>query len=92
MIMIMGILSFFVAGPILGPISWIMGRNDLIEMKAGRMDPEGESQTRAGMICGMISTIMCIVGLALALLWVIFVFACCGAGMISSGGGGGGGY
>jgi hypothetical protein len=60
MIMIMGILSLVVAGPILGPIAWIMGNNDLKEMRAGRMDPEGEGNTKVGKICGMIATILSI--------------------------------
>lgn len=57
-IMMMGILSFFVAQPILGIIAWFMGHADLKEIRSGVMDPEGESQTRTGMICGMISTII----------------------------------
>ena len=32
-------------------------------MRAGRMDPDGQGMTNAGMICGIISTV-------LALLWV----------------------
>jgi hypothetical protein len=57
-IMIMGILSIVgIAWPILGIIAWVMGNSDLKEMRAGRMDPEGESQTRTGRICGMISTL-----------------------------------
>src|SRR5262249_3006934 len=65
MILVMGILSLVVAGPILGPIAWIMGNSDLKEIRAGRMDPEGESQTNAGRICGMIATILSISGIVL---------------------------
>jgi predicted Zn finger-like uncharacterized protein len=74
MIMILGILSFFIAGIVLGPIAWIMGNNDLKEMRAGRMDPEGESNTNVGRICGMISTILHIVGLVVGCLIVIVYF------------------
>jgi hypothetical protein len=56
-IQLLGILSFFIAPLILGPIAWIMGNTDLREIRAGRMDPEGESQTKVGRICGMISTL-----------------------------------
>jgi hypothetical protein len=41
---------------ILGPIAWIMGNADMREIRAGRMDPSGESSTRAGQVCGMIAT------------------------------------
>ncbi len=57
-IMVLGILSLFVLGIILGPIAWVMGNNDLKEIRAGRMDPEGESNTNTGRICGMIATIL----------------------------------
>ncbi len=58
LILMLGILSFFFAWPILGIIAWILGANDLKEMRAGRMDPSGESQTNTGRICGMISTLL----------------------------------
>jgi uncharacterized Zn finger protein (UPF0148 family) len=41
-----------------GPMAWVMGSNDLREIREGRMDPEGESLTRVGWILGMIATIL----------------------------------
>jgi predicted Zn finger-like uncharacterized protein len=76
LILVLGILSFFVGGPILGLVAWIMGSHDLKEMRAGRMDPEGESQTNTGRICGMISTLLG----AVALLGVL---GCCAIGSIT---------
>ena len=58
MILAFGIIGFFFMGIIFGPMAWIMGNNDLREMREGRMDPEGEGQTQAGRICGMIVTIL----------------------------------
>ncbi len=63
LIMTLGILSLVVAPIILGPIAWVMGNNDLKEIRAGRMDPEGEGSTNAGRICGMIATILACVSL-----------------------------
>jgi hypothetical protein len=60
---------------ILGPIAWILGNNDLAEMRAGRMDREGESMTNAGRICGMIATILSIVGLCGCGLFFLIMFA-----------------
>jgi predicted Zn finger-like uncharacterized protein len=57
-VLAIGILAFFMFPIILGPIAWIMGNTDLAEMRAGRMDPEGEGATNAGRICGMIATIL----------------------------------
>jgi predicted Zn finger-like uncharacterized protein len=65
LILVLGILSFFFAWPVLGIIAWILGANDLKEMRAGRMDPSGESQTNTGRICGMISTLLGAVGVLL---------------------------
>jgi hypothetical protein len=53
---------------ILGPIAWSMGQRDLAEMRAGRMDPDGEGITRAGWICGIIGTILGVVVIAAAVL------------------------
>ncbi len=77
-ILALGIISFFFFAIILGPMAWIMGNNDLAEMRAGRMDREGESQTNAGRICGMIATF----------LWVGGVVLCCMCGGISNMNGG----
>jgi hypothetical protein len=57
-ILVLGILSIFMGGIglILGPIAWILGRRDLREMDAGRMDAAGRGSTNAGRICGIIGT------------------------------------
>lgn len=49
---LLGILGLF----IFSPIAWIMGNADMAEIRAGRMDPEGEGLTQAGRICGIIGT------------------------------------
>jgi predicted Zn finger-like uncharacterized protein len=82
-VLTIGILSFFFFPLILGPIAWVMGNNDLAAMRAGLMDREGESQTNAGRICGMISTI-------LGAVIIVGFFGCCLCpGIFSAGGGGG---
>jgi hypothetical protein len=71
-VLVLGILSLVVGGIglILGPMAWIMGRNDLREMDAGRMDRSGHDSTNAGRICGMIATFLHGTGL------VVGVFCC----------------
>lgn len=58
-VLVLGILALVLGliGIILGPMAWSMGNNDLQEMRAGRMDPEGEGMTNAGRVCGIIATI-----------------------------------
>ena len=69
-VLVLGILGLVVC-VICGIIAWVMGNNDLREMAAGRMDRTGEGLTKAGKICGMISTILAIVGFGIWLLVVL---------------------
>ena len=68
-VLVLGILSI-VFCQVLGPIAWIMGSNDLSMMAAGRMDPSGKGLTQAGMICGIIGTIL----LVLSLITMVVMF------------------
>jgi predicted Zn finger-like uncharacterized protein len=79
LILVFGILGLVVCG-IFAPIAWIMGNTDMKEIRAGRMDPEGESTTNIGRILGMIGT-------ALLILGFICGIAYCGiVGMVGLGG------
>jgi hypothetical protein len=66
----LGLCSIFILPIVLGPIAWVMGNTDLREIRAGRMDPEGESQTSTGRTLGIVGTILGIV----SLLFFIFFF------------------
>jgi predicted Zn finger-like uncharacterized protein len=55
LILVLGILGLTVCG-LMGPVAWTMGNQDLQEIRAGRMDPDGEGLTQGGRICGMIAT------------------------------------
>ncbi|MFO0865501.1 MAG: hypothetical protein U0744_12775 [Gemmataceae bacterium] len=58
--MTLGVLSLFICviGFVLGITAWIMGGNDLREIRAGRMDRSGEGTTLAGMVCGIFGTVI----------------------------------
>lgn len=68
MILAFGLISLLSGMIVFGIIAWVMGNSDLEEIRAGRMDPEGEGMTQAGRIMGMISTILFVVG----------ILGCCG--------------
>ncbi|MEE2947021.1 MAG: hypothetical protein VX392_01760 [Verrucomicrobiota bacterium] len=58
LILTMGILgwlccSYFTAIP-----AWVMGKEDIRLIEAGKMEQEGKGITKAGMILGMLSTIV----------------------------------
>lgn len=91
MILVLGILALVLnfgcgLGWILGIIAWVMGNTDLRAMEAGLMDRTGESMTKAGKICGMISVILVIVGIIIYALLMIL-----GIGLVAAGAAGGAG-
>jgi hypothetical protein len=61
-----------VPGVIISIVAMVMGRNDLKRMKLGQVDPMGQGQTQGGWICGIIGTIIGIVGLLV--MGALFVF------------------
>jgi len=67
---------------ITAPFAWIMGRADLREMDAGAMDPEGRGLTQAGMIIGMIVSILFLLSIAM-----FIVLAMLGVGIAAVSGG-----
>lgn len=50
-----------------------LGRADIKEIDAGRMDPEGRGMTQAGMVLGIIGTLLPLVIIAIYIVIVIFV-------------------
>lgn len=65
LILILGLTGLLIHCPIFPFMTWVMGSNDLREMQAGRMDPAGRDLTRAGMVVGIILSIVWIVGFLL---------------------------
>jgi hypothetical protein len=67
LILTLGILGFVPCVPT-GLFSWVMGNTDMAQIRAGRMDPDGEGLTQAGRILGIITTLtfllqVCVCGL-----------------------------
>ena len=62
-ILILGILSL-VFCQLLGLFAWTMGREDLRAMRAGLMDRSGEGTTQAGMVLGIISSVLMLISIA----------------------------
>jgi hypothetical protein len=83
MILVLGILSLVVFQP-LGIAAWIMGNNDIKEIDAGRMDPEGRQTTQIGRILGIIATILMCISLVGTL---VFCMICGIAGLAGGGAG-----
>ena len=55
----MGILAWVCnAFLIPGILAWVWGQGDLKKMRTGEMDPTGHGMTQAGMIIGIIATLL----------------------------------
>jgi len=70
LILALGILGMVICAPV-GVAAFLMGRRDLAEMTAGRMDPSGRGTTQAGWILGIFSVIMICIGLLALMLGVV---------------------
>ncbi|MCF6310825.1 MAG: hypothetical protein L3J39_00080 [Verrucomicrobiales bacterium] len=81
LILILGILGLVVCQPF-GIAAWIMANGDLKKMAAGQMDPEGESLTKTGKICGIIAVVLIVVGIVLFGLMMVLGL---GAGLMQGG-------
>ena len=66
-ILVLGILGLIVCGP-LGIAAWVMGKGYLARIDAGLMDPTGRGTTQAGMVLGIIGTVLIIVQVGLGIL------------------------
>jgi hypothetical protein len=71
-ILVLGILSLVCCG-LLGIPAWLMGNADLKEMAAGTMDPAGQGTTNAGKICGIIGTVLAILGALVGIAYLVVV-------------------
>ena len=75
-ILVLGILSIVVCG-LLGPVAWVMGKNELEAIDAGRRAPEGRQNANIGKILGMIASALMVIG-------IIAVIVVLGFGVASS--------
>jgi hypothetical protein len=67
-VLVLGILSLVLCS-ILGPVAWVMGNNAIREMDA---DPlavwSNRSNITAGRICGIISSVLLMIGVAIGII------------------------
>lgn len=66
-VLVLGILSIFCFGIVLGPIAAILGKNALDEIDANPQAYTNRGQVLAGMILGIIAIVLWVVGLIIRL-------------------------
>jgi hypothetical protein len=57
---------------ILAPVAWAMGQADLQQIRDGRMDPAGRGLTQAGMVLGIIGSIILAIQIVFGVLGIFF--------------------
>jgi hypothetical protein len=70
---VLSLVSALIFPPIglpLGIVAWVLGQTDLEKVHRGEMSPTGESDTRGGMVCGVLGTF---VGLLVGMGWLVFL-------------------
>jgi hypothetical protein len=66
--LILGIVGI-VCCQLVGPIAWYLGSQETKAIREGRSSPAGEGFAKAGMILGIISTILLVLGV----IWIFFM-------------------
>ena len=74
LILVFGILGLVLC-PILAPVAWLMGSGDLKRITAGEIASEARGLTQAGMICGIIGTVLVCLGIVVWLFMLLFLGA-----------------
>lgn len=69
-ILVLGILSLVFCG-VLGPVAWVMGNSALREIDASPGTYSNRGQVQAGRICGIITSVLIILGIVLVLVLVV---------------------
>ena len=72
LILVLGILGIVLC-PILGPVAWIMGSSDLKRIGTGEIAMEAKGLTQAGMICGIVGTVLVCLAIVVWILMLLFV-------------------
>jgi hypothetical protein len=68
-VLVLGILSLVICG-LLGPVAWVMGSNALQEIDRNPLAYSNRSSVVAGKICGIIATVLLVIGILFAIVLV----------------------
>jgi hypothetical protein len=69
MSLVLGILSIVTCCGILAPIAWYLGSQEQKAIREGRSPVAGEGLAKAGVILGIIGTILMVMGILWIFLW-----------------------
>lgn len=81
--LVLGILGMVVCG-VVAPFAWVMGKRTLEEIDASNGRIGGRGAAQAGYVLGIVGTVILALGLALILVYVLFMVALIGGGIATS--------
>jgi hypothetical protein len=68
--LVLGIIGLFVFWPV-APFAWVIGRNEVRAVDAGRRDPANRGVALAGQIMGIIGTVLLVLGVIVIVIAVV---------------------
>lgn len=71
LILVLGIIGLLCCN-LLGPVVWFMGKQEMDGIAAGRISSANEGTAKAGMILGIIATVLLVIGCIMGILWLVF--------------------
>jgi hypothetical protein len=81
--LVLGIIGLFVFWPV-APVAWVIGRNEIRGVDAGRRDPANRGVALAGQIMGIIGTVLLVLGVALLVIGVIVLASISAGGLVGT--------
>ncbi|MBN2369842.1 MAG: DUF4190 domain-containing protein [Vicinamibacteria bacterium] len=69
--LVVGILGFMCC-QLCAPVAWFLGAQERDAIRTGRASPNGQGIATAGMILGIVGTVIFVAGVCMALLWALF--------------------
>ncbi|MBM4088462.1 MAG: hypothetical protein FJ276_03395 [Planctomycetes bacterium] len=81
LILVLGILGLVSGCLPCGIAAWIMGSGDMKKIAAGQIPESERGMTQTGMILGIVSVVLAIVGFVIGILFLCLGVAAAGAGV-----------
>lgn len=67
--LVLGILGIVICG-VLAPFAWVMGKNEVDAIDAGRRNPANRGTANAGKILGIVGTVLLAIGVIFLVLFI----------------------
>jgi hypothetical protein len=74
LILVLGILSLVMLGPITGIPAWVVGVRDLRKIREGKIPASEQTMTQIGMVLGIVGTVLGAIALAIIVVSLLIVF------------------